>query len=115
MHVIERVACWLPKTQDVEEWARFFSVHERFGMEKALTMIRAQTQGPTFRHPSEQDGFAKQHGFNPDGMKAEARSADEIFPETASKELREAKLKDQTSVYSKPGLLFQALIPGQSK
>ena len=42
MHVIEHVAYWLCRSQEKEDWARLFVVHERFGMEKALAMIRAE-------------------------------------------------------------------------
>ncbi|KIW94081.1 uncharacterized protein Z519_05397 [Cladophialophora bantiana CBS 173.52] len=68
---------------DVEEWDRLFSIQERVGIGKALGMIRAQTQGPAFRYLSEQDDFSEEHVFNLERMKAEASSADEIFPETA--------------------------------
>lgn len=78
MYVVDHIAFWLPKTRDKDEWAQLFTVHERFGMEMALAMVRSQTKLPGFLHPSAQSEFAEKHGLDLPSLKIEARSGDEI-------------------------------------
>ena len=92
MHVIEHVAYWLPKSQNKEDWAQLFSIHERFGMEMALAMVRSQSKASEFIHPAKQDRFAEKHGFNVPELQAQARSADKEPAKGAVKLLHKATL-----------------------
>ncbi|KAJ9610276.1 hypothetical protein H2200_005053 [Cladophialophora chaetospira] len=92
MYVVEHVAYWLPKSQNKDDWAQLFSVHERFGMEMALAIVRSQSKGEDFMHPCKQDRFEEKLGFDFPGLEAQARSADEIPPKGAKKVLYEARL-----------------------
>ncbi len=94
MYVVEHVAYWLPKTRNKDEWAELFPIHERFGLEMALAMVRSQSRGTAFKHPYDQDRFAEKHDLDLLGLKKEARCADAPASEGAKKELRSVRLRE---------------------
>ncbi|KAK5209067.1 hypothetical protein LTR41_005466 [Exophiala xenobiotica] len=77
MYVVEHVAYWLPKSANKDQWGSLFMVHDRFGAEMALAMLRSQAEGNLFQHPADQVDFLKNHGFDLDELRQEARAADD--------------------------------------
>ncbi|OAP59256.1 hypothetical protein AYL99_06554 [Fonsecaea erecta] len=53
MYVVEHVAYWIRRWRETEDWARLFNVHERFGMEMALAIVRSDRTKPVFLHPAD--------------------------------------------------------------
>jgi hypothetical protein len=92
MHVVEHVAYWLPKSANKDQWGSLFMVHDRFGAEMALAMLRSQAKGNLFQHPAEQVDFVKNHGFDLDELRQEARVADDVTIVRPLKYLRKAVL-----------------------
>jgi hypothetical protein len=75
MYVVEHVAYWLPKSAKKDQWGSLFMIHDRFGAEMALAMLRSQAKGNLFEHPIEQNDFARNHGFDLHELHQEARAA----------------------------------------
>ena len=93
MHVVGHVAFWLPKSKNKEDWAELFTVHDRFGTEMALAMIRSQYTALGFLHPSNRIDFAEDYGFNLSELETQARAADgEPFSPSSGKCLGKATL-----------------------
>lgn len=76
MHVVEHVVYFLSKSTNEADWAVNFTVHDRYGTEIALAIVRSHIKKP-FLHPSQREFCAEDHRYDILALAEQAMAANE--------------------------------------